>query len=204
MLRSSCPDSVIAALQREFGSAVGEIDEINGQQRVTLDRSVIRRALELLKTLPDAPFEMLSDVTAADLSDLPGRDEEAPRFVVMYVLQSMSGGRRVVLRCEVPESDPVVDSAYPVYKSAIWMEREVYEMFGIRFADHPDLRRLLTPDYFDDENQHPLRRDYPLRGTGDRYNFPVWDPDAELDLSRFGYTPPAGTDDISDRPDAKG
>jgi len=68
----------------------------------------------------------------------------------------------------VPEQDPTCPSAAPIYKGAAWVEREVYDMFGIVFTGHPDLRRVLTPDYYE---YHPLRKDYPLTGKGERDNF---------------------------------
>lgn len=179
---------MVDALKSHLGDAFLNVEVINGQTRVTIAREANVKALKFLKHLAECPFEQLSDVTAADLSALPTFDADADaRFVVMYVLFSMSKRARLVLRCPVPEDDCRIATSLGAYKTGIWTEREVYEMFGIRFDGHPNLKRLLTPDYFDEEQQHPLRKDYPLRGIGDRYNFPVYDPAEELDLSRFGY-----------------
>ncbi|MGE3854177.1 MAG: NADH-quinone oxidoreductase subunit C [Planctomycetota bacterium] len=183
------PQTLIDSIKAHLGDAFVKSETVQGQSRVTIKRDAVRKALTFLKTHRDIPFEQLSDVAGADLDQLPGRDDEAgeDRFLIWYLLTSMSKNQRLVLRTTVPEDDAKVESAYVVYKSAAWCEREAWEMFGIDFVGHPDLRRLLTPDYFDENNQHPLRKDYPLKGIGDRYNFPVYDPATELDLTRFGY-----------------
>jgi NADH-quinone oxidoreductase subunit C len=94
---------------------------------------------------------MLSDVTAVDL--LP----RAPRFEVVYHLYSVARNHRVRVKAPVPEDDPELHSVEALYASANWMEREVWDMYGIRFAGHPDLRRLLLYEEFEG---HPLRKDY--------------------------------------------
>ena len=77
---------------------------------------------------------------------------------------------RLTVRAFVDDPDPVVPSAVPLWEGANWMEREVWDMFGIRFDGHPDLRRILLPEEF---TAHPLRKDYPMQGRGERHNFPV-------------------------------
>lgn len=188
MPTAPCPETVVESLRAHLGDDFRKVEVVSGQTRVTIDRRALVSALKFLKRHEECPFEQLSDVTAADLSQLPNFDAETDdRFVVMYVLFSMSKRTRLILRCPVPESDPTIETSLHAYKTGVWTEREVYEMFGIRFVGHPNLKRLLTPDYFDAEQQYPLRKDYPLRGIGDRYNFPVYDPAEELDMSRFGY-----------------
>ena len=184
------PQPVIDSLKAHLGDAFVRQEEVQGQSRVTIRREAVRKALTFLKSHADCPFEQLSDVGGADLSQLPGRDAETSdedRYLIWYTMTSMSQNQRLVLRATVPENDLKIDSAYSVYRSAAWPEREAWEMFGVVFDGHPDLRRLLTPDYFSENEQHPLRKDYPLKGVGDRYNFPVYDPETELDLTRFGY-----------------
>ena len=82
----------------------------------------------------------------------------------------MSKKHRVRLYCGAPEEDPIVDSLVGVWAGANWFEREAYDLYGVRFKGHPDLRRILMPDEF---TSFPLRKDYPLRGRGERHNFPV-------------------------------
>jgi NADH-quinone oxidoreductase subunit C len=87
-----------------------------------------------------------------------------PRFELNYHIVSISRKEKVRLRVKVAGSDPVVDSLVPVWPGANWLEREVFDLFGVHFAGHPDLRRILLPD---DWEGYPLRRDYPVQGFGD-------------------------------------
>ena len=103
-------------------------------------------------------FDMLMDLTAVDYLTYPGR-EEPPRFEVVYHLYSVPHNHRVRIKAGVEEDDPVVPTAVPLWPIANWFEREVWDMFGLRFAEHPDLRRLLLYEQFEG---HPLRKDYPV------------------------------------------
>jgi len=100
-------------------------------------------------------FERLSTVTAVD------RYPSEPRFEVVYHLHSISRNERLRLKCRLPGRNPEIDSATAVWRSANWYEREAFDMFGVRFRNHPDLRRILMPD---DWEGHPLRKDYPVAG----------------------------------------
>jgi NADH-quinone oxidoreductase subunit C len=108
-----------------------------------------------------AGFEMLADLTAVDYLTHPGRrlpDGVGPeRFEVVVALLSLAQRRRVRIRVQVPESDPVLDSLWDLYHGAEAMEREAFDMFGIRFTGHPDLTRILMPE---DWEGHPLRKDF--------------------------------------------
>jgi len=112
-------------------------------------------------------FDMLVELTAADYLEYPNATD---RFGVIYMLLNMTTGERVIIKTFLNPPDLEVPSVCPLWKSADWLEREVYDMFGITFAGHPDLRRILSPDEF---TAYPLRKDYPLRGRGERHNFPV-------------------------------
>ena len=101
---------------------------------------------------PELEFEMLTDLTAVDYLG------EQPRFEVVYHFYSVAKNHRLRVKVRVPEDDPVVASAVPYYASANWMEREVFDLYGIRFEGHPDLRRILLYEEFEG---HPLRKDYP-------------------------------------------
>ena len=109
-------------------------------------------ALRLLRDDPELAFEMLSDVTCVDYLG------EEPRFELVYHLYSVARNHRVRLKVRVAEASPELPSAVPLYASADWMEREVFDLYGVRFRGHPDLRRLLLYDGFEG---HPLRKDYP-------------------------------------------
>ena len=112
-------------------------------------------------------FDLLVDITCVDY--LNYRDAEH-RFGLVYLLASVETGERITVRAFVDDPDPAVPSAFPLWEGANWMEREVWDMFGIRFDGHPDLRRILLPEEF---TAFPLRKDYPLQGRGERHNFPV-------------------------------
>jgi NADH-quinone oxidoreductase subunit C len=101
-------------------------------------------------------FVRMSDLTAVD------RYPEEPRFEVVYHLHSLSRNARLRLKCRVSGAKPAIDSVTPVWRGADWFEREVFDLFGIEFRNHPDLRRIMLPD---DYEGHPLRKDYPVTGT---------------------------------------
>jgi NADH-quinone oxidoreductase subunit C len=135
------------------------------QETVTIDRE---KALETLRIARDSlAFDVLADVTAVDYSKLEGHPE---RFAVVWNLLSLSQEARLRVKAYLPEDDPTVASASSIWPAANWGEREVFDMFGIEFKGHPDLRRILMPD---DYASFPLRKDYPLRGRGERDNFTV-------------------------------
>lgn len=126
------------------------------------------RLYELLECLKQqCGFGMLIDLTAADYLHYP---DARDRFGVNYALLNLATGERIYVKVLLNEPDLTLPSAFPLWKGADWMEREVYDMFGITFSGHPDLRRILMPEEF---TAFPLRKDYPLRGRGERHNFPV-------------------------------
>jgi len=135
------------------GATVFSREAARGQAVIVVERATAASALRTLRDHPDTRFEMLSDLTAVDYL---GR---TPRFEVVYQLYSLTHDHRLRVKVPVPEDDPVVPSAVPLWKSASWAEREAWDMFGIRFAGHPDLRRILMYPEF---SGHPLRKDYPI------------------------------------------
>jgi NADH-quinone oxidoreductase subunit C len=132
--------------------AVAETHARLSDATAVVERARIREVLTLLRDDPQLCFEMLVDVTAVDY--LP----RTPRFEVVYHLYSVSKNHRVRIKARVPEESPSVPSSSDLYPSANWMEREVWDMYGIRFEGHPDPRRLLLYEEF---VGHPLRKDYP-------------------------------------------
>lgn len=138
------------------------------------DQMFIRVAAEnlmaVMKSLRDDPalkFEQLIDLTCVDYLNFP---KATDRFGVNYSLLSLTHGHRLWVKCFVNDPAPKVPSVFSIWKGADWMEREVFDMFGVVFEGHPDLRRILTWDGFE---ANPLRKDYPLRGRGERENYDV-------------------------------
>lgn len=144
--------SRLGEIQATLGARVIEALSARGDDIVVLQRSALRDSLRRLRD--DLSFDFLADITAVDY----WRRKE-PRFEVVYQILSRQTRTRLRLRVPVPESDPTVDSLTPLWRGANFLEREVWDLYGIRFTDHPDLRRILLYDEFDG---HPLRKDYPV------------------------------------------
>jgi NADH-quinone oxidoreductase subunit C len=125
------------------------------EMSIYLERSCIRDACVLLREDADCPFNYLADVTCVDW--FPSE----PRFEVVYHLLSISRKERVRLKVRLEGSSPALDSVTAVWPAANYFEREVFDLFGVRFSGHPYLRRLLMPE---DWEGHPLRKDYPVEG----------------------------------------
>ncbi len=153
----------IEALHQAFGPL--PTSEFRGQTQVVVLPESIHDVLEFLKE--QVGFDYLVDVTCVDY--LHYRDA-VDRFGLVYLLAKAETDERITIRCFVNDPDPEVPSAVDLWQGANWMEREVWDLFGIRFAGHGDLRRILLPDEF---TAFPLRKDYPLQGRGERHNFPV-------------------------------
>lgn len=113
-------------------------------------------------------FEMMNDLTAIDTLKHPHDHPE--RFAVLWTLTNLTQEAQLRVKAYVNEDDPVVPTVSDVWPAANWAEREVYDMYGIEFSGHPNLVRLLLPEEY---SGFPLRKDYPLRGRGERDNFPV-------------------------------
>jgi len=120
----------------------------------------------LLKCLKEeCGFDMLAELGGIDYLNYP---EAADRYGVVYGLTNTTTGERVFVKTHANDPEPELPSVYDLWKAADWMEREVFDMFGVKFIGHPDLRRILMPHEF---TAFPLRKDYPLRGYGERHNF---------------------------------
>jgi len=127
----------------------------------------VELARDAFTFLVESGFDLLVDVSCVDYLEYKGATR---RYGLVYLLASTATNQRLTVRVFVDDPDPTVPSVVPLWESANWLEREVWDMFGIRFEGHPDLRRLLMPEAF---AAHPLRKDYPLQGRGERHNFPV-------------------------------
>ena len=145
--------NLVKKLKTQFDGAVIEASEFIGQLAIRIDAARVVEVCEFLRDDKEAPFNYLSDLTCVHY---PTRSE-APLEIV-YNLFSITKNERVRLKAGLTEEDEI-DSVTSVWPSANWMEREVYDLFGVRFRNHPDLRRILLPP---DWEGHPLRKDYPL------------------------------------------
>ena len=125
------------------------------EMTIYIERSVIREACVLLRDDSDCPFNFLADVTCVDW--FPSE----PRFEIVYHLLSIPKKERVRLKVRLGSSSPALDSVTSVWPAANYFEREIFDLFGVRFTGHPYLRRLLMPE---DWEGHPLRKDYPVEG----------------------------------------
>ena len=144
---------LVKRLKAKFGEAIGDASEFIGQLSVYVDSERIVEVCDYLKRDEKMPFDYLSDLTCVhypDRADVP--------FEVVYNLFSISTNERVRVKAKTSD-DSGIDSVTGVWPAANWLEREVYDLFGIRFANHPDLRRLLLPP---DWEGYPLRKDFPL------------------------------------------
>jgi NADH-quinone oxidoreductase subunit C len=149
----SGPANALELLREVFSDGIVEVSTPQGDETAVVLRQALVPVMEFLARDPRFQFDVLMDLTAVDYL---GR---RPRFDVVYHLVSTSFRRRIRIKVRVEENEPV-DSVVAVWKSANWLEREAWDMYGIRFSGHPDLRRILMYEEF---QGHPLRKDYPIR-----------------------------------------
>jgi NADH-quinone oxidoreductase subunit C len=150
--------AILERLSGRFGAAVVETHAHRGDHTAVVARDALSSVLAWCRDEPALAFDMLMDLTAVDDLKFPGR-EDGPRFEVVYHLYSVAHNHRLRVKVRVDEDDAVVPTATGLWPIADWFEREVWDMFGVRFAGHPDLRRLLMYEEF---VGHPLRKDYPI------------------------------------------
>lgn len=158
-------EETVQRLTEAFGADSLRASEFRDNRRVIVPSAKVYPILEFCRD--SLGFDMLFEQTAVDYLKYPGARD---RFGVVYGLLNMTTGERLFVRTFLNEPDLTLPSAYPLWKGAEWMEREIYDMYGIEFEGHPDLRRILMPQEF---TSFPMRKDYPLRGRGERHNFPV-------------------------------
>jgi NADH-quinone oxidoreductase subunit C len=155
-LKDQAGAGLIAALQGSHAESVVEVIQAFGEITIVVPRERIVELCEYLKMTPEFEFNMLADICGVDRGP-----EEDPRFEVNYHLFSTTKFHRLRLKVVVGEEDARVPTVTNVWRTANWHERETFDMFGVRFDGHPDLRRILLPD---DWQGHALRKDFPLRG----------------------------------------
>jgi NADH-quinone oxidoreductase subunit C len=145
-------NSQLAAINERLGAKVLQSMQSQGDDVIVLERSGLCDSFRSLRDQLD--FDFLSDITAVDYWQ-----KKSPRFEVVYQVLSLKKRNRLRVRVPVPEDDPIVDSLTPLWQGANFLEREVWDLYGIRFNGHPDLRRILLYEEF---QGHPLRKDYPV------------------------------------------
>lgn len=150
-----------AALRTRFPDAVRRAAVVWGETTIVIAPNRVLEVIQWLRDDPDQQYNYLSDVTAVEY-----RDPEEPLTVVWH-LRSLPHRRFLRIKAELAKGAPLeVDSVWSLYKGADWLERECYDMFGIRFRGHPDLRRILMWEQY--QEGYPLRKDFPLRGRFSR------------------------------------
>ncbi len=163
---------VLAALEDRFvdidfkaAPLLPREDKAEEQMCIRIAPGSLLLVMRFLYDDPRCAFDQLCDLTCVDYLNYPGAVD---RYAVVYSLLSTTKNHRLWARCFLNDPDPEVSTVTSVWNGANWLEREVWDLFGIRFVGHPDLRRILTWEGFE---AHPLRKDYPLRGRGERVNF---------------------------------
>jgi NADH-quinone oxidoreductase subunit C len=158
-------DDIVTTLRSTYGEAAITTSQFRDNRRVHVAPGQLFDVLKLLKE--DYHFDMLAELSAVDYLKYPNA---ADRFGVIYVLLNTATSERVIVKTALNEPELTLPSAFPLWRGADWLEREVFDMYGIAFAGHPNLRRILMPEAY---TSFPMRKDYPLRGRGERHNFPV-------------------------------
>ncbi len=169
---------VVRALRERFPDPIVDIVRFRDETTIHVRREDLREVCAYLRDHPRLRFNFLTDVTAVDMLRL----REEPRFDVVVLLYSLPNRVRVRLKAGCNDGE-AVPSLVPLWNGANWLEREAFDMFGIVFEGHPNLKRMLLPDDWDEG--HPLRKDYPLRGWRE---FPVYNQERTVGRVRTRWT----------------
>ena len=157
--------AILEMVRKEFGNSIRETYESNGMLVLLLDPTVNVEVCRMLKESPDCSYNMMLDLCAVDY---PSRKE---RFEIVVHLHSMKYQHRIRLRFPMLGNEPEIRTLSVLWDGANWAEREAFDLFGVKFAGHPDLRRIVNPHDFEG---HPLRKDFPTKGLK-RGRFPLGD-----------------------------
>ena len=170
--------AVLKALVDKFDSHIIDSSSRLGNETAVINRDGLKEIARWLRDDPKNNFDFLRDVTAVDYLGYQGKEDD-PRFEVVYMLYSIPLKHSIRLKVPLEESDLKVDTLSDVWRAANWGEREVWDMYGIQFKGHPDLRRVLLYEEFEG---HPLRKDYPKRQSQPRLDLlaPERDPRSEF------------------------
>ncbi len=158
-------EAICARLREKFSPDAITASAFRDNHRVIVAAGQILAVLRLLKS--ECGFDMLFELTAADYLRYPDAKD---RYGVVYGLLDTTSGVRLFVKTFVNDPEPALPSVFALWRGADWLEREVFDMYGIVFEGHPNLRRILMPEEF---TSFPLRKEYPLRGKGERHNLPL-------------------------------
>ena len=148
--------SILEQARQKFASSLVDSHDFRGDETIAVKRESLVETMRLLKEDPEFDFNVLMDLSAVDYLNF---GESRARFEVVYHLYSLVKNHRLRVKVQVEEEDPAVPSVTTLWPAADWYEREVWDMFGIRFDGHPNLKRILMYEEF---SGHPLRKDYPV------------------------------------------
>ena len=154
------PLEIVDRLKEKFLNEIIDVRQFRDQVFVSIKKEKIAEICRYLHDDPDTHMDYLADLCGVDYP------EKRHRFEVVYNLYSLKHNHRLMLKAQLPEDDPYIDSVVQIWSGANWHEREACDMYGILFNDHPDLRRILMPE---DWEGYPLRKDYPLKGPEEEY-----------------------------------
>jgi len=146
---------LVEKIKGKFPLAVEETVSFRDEHTIKVKREHLLEVAKFLKEEPDYDFNFLSDICGVDYMG------KAPRFEVVYHLYSLTHTHRLRIKVSLSDNDPTISSVASLWKTADWHERECFDLLGITFSGHPDLRRILTPEGFE---EYPLRKDFPLKG----------------------------------------
>jgi NADH-quinone oxidoreductase subunit C len=159
------PANYDVPLREKFGAEAIVTDQFRDNKRIAVPAGKLFEVLQSLKE--QFGFDMLADIAGIDYLNYPGATD---RYGVVYALTNTKTGDRLFVKAFANDPAPELPSVVALWRGADWLEREIYDLLGVTFTGHPDLRRILMPAEF---VGHPLRKDYPLRGQGERHNFPA-------------------------------
>ena len=154
------PLEIVDRLKEKFLNEIVDVTQFRDQVFVSIKKGKIAEICRYLHDDPDIYMDYLADLCGVDYP------EKRHRFEVIYNLYSLKYNHRLMLKAQLTEDDPYIDSVVDIWNGANWHEREACDMYGILFNDHPDLRRILMPE---DWEGYPLRKDYPLKGPEEEY-----------------------------------
>jgi|SRR5262245_2559298 len=146
----------VSLIRKRFNGTVQQIIEAAGEVTLIVRQEGLEELMAFLRNEPSLRFNYLSDIGGVDLGEFA-----SPRFAVAYQLYSLVHNHRLRVKVYLKEDDVHLPTMFNLWKSANWLEREVYDMFGVKFDNHPDLRRILMPADYDG---YPLRKDFPIKG----------------------------------------
>lgn len=175
-------EKLIDIVEDEFPDAVLGSHSRLGNDTVVVDKKTVPQVIEYLKENPESDMNMLRNISCVDY------DQRVPRFEVVYILYSIEHKHQLLVRAPVEEDDCEVPTISHLYHCARWIEREVYDMYGVEFTDHPDLRRVLLYEEFEG---HPLRKDYPKQKGQPRTEFIARERDAVEEFNVYVKGEPA-------------